>query len=179
MSTSGRCPSSEMEFDEICKMVKGVKSLGMKICAIIDMISKEQALKLKQSGLGYYNHNVDRSPDFYSKTISKHITDDRVKMIPAIQSAGINVYSGGIIGMGETNDDRIKMLVLLANLKSPPQYVSINKLMKTPGKSVDNSRPIDDFDFVRLIALARILMPRSYVKIGSDCSLFSILSLLE
>ncbi|MDR1890724.1 MAG: biotin synthase BioB [Puniceicoccales bacterium] len=172
MSTSGRCPSSEMEFDKICKMVKEVKSLGMETCVTIGMISKEQALKLKQSGLDYYNHNVDTSPDFYGKIISTHTIDDRIKTITAVQSAGINVCSGGIVGMGETNDDRIKMLVLLANLKPPPQCVPINKLVKIPGTSVDNSHPIDDFDFVRLIALARILMPRSYVKIAAGRNTF-------
>jgi biotin synthase len=119
MSTSGRCPSARAEFDEICKMVKGVKSLGMETCVTIGMISKEQAVKLKQSGLDYYNHNVDTSPDFYGKIISTHTIDDRINTITAVQNTGINICSGGIVGMGETNDDRIKMLFLLANLKSP------------------------------------------------------------
>ncbi|MDR1233395.1 MAG: biotin synthase BioB [Puniceicoccales bacterium] len=173
MSTSGRRPSSETEFDEICKMIKEVKSLGMETCVTLGMVSEEQAVKLKQSGLDYYNHNVDTSPDFYGKIISTHTIDDRIKTITIVQNAGINICSGGIVGMGETNDDRIKMLVLLANLTEPPRCVPINKLVKIPGTKVDDSYPIDDFDFVRLIALARILMPRSYVKIAAGRNTFS------
>ncbi|MDR1528261.1 MAG: biotin synthase BioB [Puniceicoccales bacterium] len=173
MSASGRHPSSETEFDEICKMIKGVKSLGMETCVTLGMISEEQAIKLKQSGLDYYNHNVDTSPDFYGKIISTHSIDDRIKTITIVQNAGINICSGGIVGMGETSDDRIKMLVLLANLKVPPRCVPINKLVKIPGTRVDGSHPIDDFDFVRLVALARILMPRSYVKIAAGRNTFS------
>ncbi|MDR1173338.1 MAG: biotin synthase BioB [Puniceicoccales bacterium] len=167
MSTSGKHPSSEAEFDEICKMIKEVKSLGMETCVTLGMVSEEQAVKLKQSGLDYYNHNVDTSPDFYGKIVSTHTIDDRIKTITIVQNAGINICSGGIVGMGETNDDRIKMLVLLANLKVPPRCVPINKLVKISGTKVDGSFPIDDFNFVRLIALARILMPRSYVKIAA------------
>ncbi|MDR1457518.1 MAG: biotin synthase BioB [Puniceicoccales bacterium] len=173
MSTSGKCPSSETEFDEICKMIREVKSLGMETCVTIGMVSEEQAVKLKQSGLDYYNHNVDTSPDFYGKIVSTHTIEDRVKTITVVQNAGINICSGGIVGMGETNGDRIKMLVLLANLKVPPRCVPINKLVKIPGTRVDDRHPIDDFDFVRLIALARILMPRSYVKIAAGRNTFS------
>ncbi|MDR2776470.1 MAG: biotin synthase BioB [Puniceicoccales bacterium] len=173
MSTSGRHPSSETELDEICKMIREVKSLGMETCVTLGMVSEEQAIKLKQSGLDYYNHNVDTSPDFYGKIISTHSIDDRIKTITIVQNAGINICSGGIVGMGETNDDRVKMLVLLANLKVPPRCVPINKLVKIPGTRVDDSHPIDDFDFVRLIALARILMPWSYVKIAAGRNTFS------
>ncbi|MDR2432433.1 MAG: biotin synthase BioB [Puniceicoccales bacterium] len=173
MSTSGRCLSSEMEFDEICKMIGKVKSLGMETCVTLGMVSEEQAVRLKQSGLDYYNHNVDTSPDFYGKIVSTHSIDDRIRTITVVQNAGINICSGGIVGIGETNDDRIKMLVLLANLKVPPRCVPINKLVKIPGTRVDDSHPIDDFDFVRLIALARILMPRSYVKIAAGRNTFA------
>ncbi|MDR2778988.1 MAG: biotin synthase BioB [Puniceicoccales bacterium] len=172
MSTSGRCPSSEAEFGEVCKMIKEVKSLGMETCVTLGMINERQAIELKQSGLDYYNHNIDTSPDFYGKIISTHTIDDRIKTITVVQNTGINICSGGIVGMGETNDDRIKMLVLLANLKVPPQCVPINKLVKISGTNVDDSHPIDDFDFVRLIALARILMPRSYVKIAAGRNTF-------
>ncbi|MDR2603282.1 MAG: biotin synthase BioB [Puniceicoccales bacterium] len=173
MSTSGRQLSPGAEFDEICKMIREVKSLGMETCVTLGMISEEQAIKLRQSGLDYYNHNVDTSPDFYGKIVSTHTIDDRIKTITVVQSTGINICSGGIVGMGETNGDRIKMLVLLANLKVPPRCIPINKLVKIPGTRVDDSHPIDDFDFVRLIALARILMPRSYVKIAAGRNTFS------
>jgi biotin synthase len=122
---------------------------------------------LKESGLDYYNHNVDTSPEFYGNIVSTHTINDRIKTIETVQSAGINVCSGGIVGMGETNEDRVKMLVLLANLSTPPKCVPINKLVKVPGTKVDDSNPIDDFDFVRIIATARILMPESYVKIAA------------
>jgi biotin synthase len=172
MSASGRCPSAD-EFGKICQMVREVKALGMETCATIGMISEEQAAQLKKAGLDYYNHNVDTSPDFYGKIVSTRTIDDRIKTIEIVQNAGISVCSGGIVGMGESNEDRVKMLVLLANLKIQPRCVPINKLVKIPGTRVDASRPIDDFDFVRTIALARILMPRSYVKIAAGRNTFS------
>lgn len=167
MSTSGRRLSQEKEFERICKMVHAVHALGLETCVTIGFLTERQAKKLKESGLDYYNHNVDTSPEFYKNIISTHTIDDRIKTIEIVQAAGINVCSGGIVGLGETNEDRVKMLLLLANLKIPPRCVPINKLVKIPGTRVDNSNPIDDFDFVRLIALARILLPKSYVKIAA------------
>ncbi|MDR2794541.1 MAG: biotin synthase BioB [Holosporaceae bacterium] len=167
MSTSGRCLSSVDEFEKICTMVRAVKNLGMETCVTLGFLTETQALKLKASGLDYYNHNVDTSPEFYSCIVSTRTIEDRIKTVEIVQKAGINVCSGGIVGMGETNEDRIKMLVLLANLAAPPRCVPINKLVKIPGTRVDDSKPIDDFDFIRVIALARILMPKSYVKIAA------------
>ena len=167
MSASGRCMSQQAEFNNICEMVKAVHNLGMETCVTIGFITEEQAKKLKESGLDYYNHNVDTSPEFYPNIISTRTIEDRIKTIEIVQNAGINVCSGGIVGMGETNEDRIKMLVLLANLKIPPRCVPINKLVKIPGTRVDDSNPIDDFDFIRMIALARILMPKSYIKLAA------------
>lgn len=167
MSTSGRCLMQEHEFDRICDIVKAVHDLGMETCVTIGFLTEQQAKKLKKSGLDYYNHNVDTSPEFYKNIVSTHTIDDRIKTIEIVQAAGINVCSGGIVGMGETNEDRVKMLVLLANLKISPRCVPINKLVKIPGTRINNSVPIDDFDFIRLIALARILMPKSYVKIAA------------
>ncbi|MBQ7672914.1 MAG: biotin synthase BioB [Alphaproteobacteria bacterium] len=167
MSTSGRCLMQEHEFDKVCDIVKAVHDLGMETCVTIGFLTEQQAKKLKKSGLDYYNHNVDTSPEFYKNIVSTHTIDDRIKTIEIVQAAGINVCSGGIVGMGETNEDRVKMLVLLANLKIPPRCVPINKLVKIPGTRINNSAPIDDFDFIRLIALARILMPKSYVKIAA------------
>jgi biotin synthase len=166
MSTSGRCLSGG-EFEKICEMVKSVKSLGLETCATLGFLTEEQAVKLKEAGLDYYNHNVDTSPEFYPQIVSTRTIEDRIRTIEIVQKAGINVCSGGIVGMGESNEDRIKMLVLLANLAIPPRCVPLNKLVKIPGTRVDDSNPIDDFDFVRIIALARILMPKSYVKIAA------------
>jgi biotin synthase len=173
MSASGRRLSSDEEFEKICAMVRAVKDLGLETCVTLGFVTEQQAEKLKKSGLDYYNHNIDTSPEFYGNVISTRTMDDRIKTIEIIQRAGINVCSGGIVGMGETNEDRIKMLVLLANLTPPPQCVPINKLVKIPGTRADDSHPIDDFDFVRTIALARILMPKSYVKIAAGRNTFS------
>ncbi|MDR0632149.1 MAG: biotin synthase BioB [Holosporaceae bacterium] len=167
MSASGRCMSSNAEFEKICEMVKAVKALGLETCVTLGFLTENQATKLKESGLDYYNHNVDTSPEFYHNIASTRTIDDRIRTIEIVQKAGVNVCSGGIVGMGETNEDRIKMLVLLANLKTHPRCVPLNKLVKIPGTRVDDSNPIDDFDFVRMIALARILMPKSYVKIAA------------
>lgn len=167
MSTSGRCLERREEFESICSMIKAVHEMGLETCVTIGFLTEEQAKKLKESGLDYYNHNVDTSPEFYKNIVSTRTIDDRIKTIEIVQSAGINVCSGGIVGMGETNEDRVKMLVLLANLKTPPRCVPINKLVKIPGTCVDDSKPIDDFDFIRMICLARILMPKSYVKIAA------------
>ncbi|MDR0695423.1 MAG: biotin synthase BioB [Holosporales bacterium] len=167
MSASGRCVSSDTEFEAICEMIRSVKALGLETCATLGLLTESQMARLKEAGLDYYNHNVDTSPEFYPTIISTRSIDDRIRTIEIAQRAGINVCSGGIVGMGETNEDRIKMLVLLANLPTPPKCVPINKLVKIPGTRVDDSSQIDDFDFVRLIALARILMPRSYVKIAA------------
>ncbi|MDR2781254.1 MAG: biotin synthase BioB [Holosporaceae bacterium] len=173
MSTSGRCLFSDDEFEKMCEMVRAVKYLGLETCVTCGFVTKIQAQKLKESGLDYYNHNIDTSPEFYKNIVSTHTIDDRIKTIEIVQNAGINVCSGGIVGMGETNEDRVKMLVLLANLPTPPKCVPINKLVKIPGTRVDDSSPIDDFDFVRIIAVARILMPKSYVKIAAGRNTFS------
>jgi biotin synthase len=173
MSASGRCLSSDDEFEQICQMVRSVKAIGLETCVTIGFLTKIQAQKLKESGLDYYNHNVDTSPEFYGKIVSTHTIDDRIRTIEVVQKSGINVCSGGIVGMGETLEDRVKMLVLLANLAIPPRCVPINKLVKIHGTRVDDSKPIDDFDFVRMIALARILMPKSYVKIAAGRNTFS------
>jgi biotin synthase len=167
MSASGRCLSSGEEFEKICEMVRSVNAIGLETCVTLGFLTEAQATKLKKSGLNYYNHNVDTSPEFYSHIVSTRTIEDRIKTIEIVQKSGISVCSGGIVGMGETNEDRIKMLVLLANLEIQPRCVPLNKLVKISGTRVDDSNPIDDFDFVRMIALARILMPTSYVKIAA------------
>jgi biotin synthase len=141
MSMSGRCPASDEEFEKMCEMVRTVKSLGMETCVTMGFLTKTQAEKLKESGLDYYNHNVDTSPEFYSQIISTRTIEDRINTVETVQKAGIHVCSGGIVGMGETNADRIKMLVLLANLAIPPHCVPLNKLIKVPGTRVDDSQP--------------------------------------
>ena len=166
MSASGRNPSDK-EIDFVCSAIGAVKALGMETCVTLGFLREDQVRLLKSAGLDYYNHNVDTSPDFYSKVISTRTIDDRIKTIEMVQDSGINVCSGGIVGLGETNDDRIKMLVLLANLKRPPQSVPLNRLVKIPCTPLQNVDDVDNFDFIRTIALARILMPKSYVRLSA------------
>lgn len=166
MSTSGRKPSNE-EFDFVCEVIRKVKDLGLETCVTLGFLTKEQGTQLKESGLDYYNHNVDTSPDFYKQIITTRTIDDRIRTIEMLQESGINVCAGGIIGLGETNEDRVKMLVLLANLKSHPKSVPLNRLVKIPCTPLENVEDVDNFDFIRTIAVARILMPKSYVRLSA------------
>lgn len=166
MGASGRAPNKEF-FDLVCKAIIEVKKLGLEACVTMGFLTEDQVKTLKDCGLDYYNHNVDTSPEHYGKIITSRTIDDRIKTIKLIQKYGINVCSGGIIGVGESNDDRIKMLVLLANLDKHPTSVPINKLIKIPGTPLENAPDVDNFDFIRTIALARILMPKSYVRLSA------------
>jgi biotin synthase len=166
MGTSGRAPTPEI-FELICEAIKEVKALGLETCVTMGMIDDAQAAKLKACGLDFYNHNVDTSPEYYSKVITTRTIEDRIRTINIVQTHGIKVCTGGILGLGETNDDRIKMLLLLANLNEPPASVSINRLVKIPGTRLEAAPDVDPFDFVRCIALARILMPTAVVRISA------------
>ena len=126
--------------------------------------------KAKQAGLDYYNHNIDTSPEYYNKIVTTRTFADRLQTLQYVREAGIKVCCGGILGMGETNEDRIKMLVILANLPQHPESVPINQLIPIPGTPLENMPPVDPFDFVRTIALARIMMPRSYVRLAAGRS---------
>ena len=163
----------EDDLDAVCEMVKAIKDLGMETCATLGLLKKEQAEKLKNSGLDYYNHNIDTSPDFYKQIITTRTFEDRLQTLEHVRNADIKICCGGIIGMGETNKDRIQMLVTLANLPTPPDSVPINKLIKIPGTPLENQQEVDSFDFVRTIALARILMPTSYVRLSAGRSAMS------
>ena len=151
----------------VCDMVVEVKKLGLETCATLGLLKPHQAELLKEAGLDFYNHNIDTSPEFYEKIITTRTFEDRLNTLKSVREAGIKVCCGGILGMGETNDDRIKMLVLLANLEAPPESVPINKLIKIPGTPLADQAEIDPFDFVRTIALARILMPTSYLRLSA------------
>jgi biotin synthase len=148
-------------------MVSEVKKLGLETCVTLGMLEDSQAKQLKNAGLDFYNHNIDTSPEFYDKIITTRTFEDRLNTLELVRKAGIKVCCGGILGMGETNDDRIKMLVLLANLEEQPESVPINKLIKIPGTPLANQKDIDPFDFVRTLALARILMPKSYIRLSA------------
>jgi biotin synthase len=148
-------------------MIKGVRALGIETCMTLGMLRLDQAQALAAAGLDYYNHNIDTSESFYSEIITTRKFDDRLNTLHNVRAAGINVCSGGILGMGETIEDRISMLLTLANLPTPPESVPINQLIPIPGSKLQGAQMVDPIDFVRTIALARILMPKSYLRLSA------------
>ena len=151
----------------ILKMVEVVKSLGLETCMTLGMLTREQAVALKQAGLDYYNHNLDTSPEYYGDIITTRTYQDRLNTLENVRAAGMNVCSGGIVGMGETVSDRASMLVQLANLPEQPQSVPINMLVKVKGTPLDSVEDLDYFEFIRTIAVARIMMPKSHVRLSA------------
>lgn len=166
MGAAWRGPT-EKDLEVVCEMVKGVKKLGLETCVTLGLLKNGQAEKLRDSGLDFYNHNIDTSEDHYKNIISTRTFADRIDTLEKVRESGIKVCCGGILGMGETSEDRVKMLMSLANMEEPPESVPINKLMKIPGTPLENVPEIDKFEFVRTIALARILMPKAYVRLSA------------
>ncbi len=164
MGAAWRNPK-ERDMEMVVAMVHGVKALGLETCMTLGMLSSSQAESLAEAGLDFYNHNIDTSERFYSEIVTTRTFADRLDTLESVRQAGIKVCSGGILGMGETADDRIDMLVTLANLPTPPESVPINMLIPIPGTKLANAEPIHPIEFVRTIALARILMPQSYVRL--------------
>ncbi len=166
MGAAWRSPK-DRDMDQVVAMVHGVKALGMETCMTLGMLTPAQSASLANAGLDYYNHNVDTSERFYSEIIGTRSFADRLETLSNVRDAGIKVCAGGILGMGETVEDRISMLVTLANLPVPPESVPINMLIPIPGSKLANAEPVDPIDFVRTIALARILMPMSHVRLSA------------
>ena len=166
MGAAWRSPK-DRDMDAICAMVEGVRKMGMETCMTLGMLSVEQTMRLKHAGLDYYNHNIDTSEEYYKEIISTRTFADRIETLERVREAGINVCSGGIIGMGEKESDRVGMLLALANLPEHPQSVPINQLMQVEGTTLGHSDPIDGIDFVRTIAVARVLMPKSVVRLSA------------
>ena len=166
MGAAWRSPK-DRDLDTVCAMIEGVKALGMESCVTLGMLSPEQAIRLKKSGLDYYNHNVDTSPEFYGKIITTRTYADRLDTLANVREAGINVCSGGIVGMGEGENDRIGMIHALAILPNHPESVPINLLVQVEGTPLKNAKKLDPFDFVRTVATARITMPRSMVRLSA------------
>jgi biotin synthase len=154
-------------FERVLEMVRGVKALGLEACATLGMLSDEQARALKDAGLDAYNHNIDTSRDHYRSIITTRTFDDRLETLERVRRAGITVCSGGIIGMGESHDDRCEMLRTLANLDPQPESVPINALVAVAGTPLADQPPVDPLDLVRMIAVARILMPRARVRLSA------------
>ncbi|MGE0564876.1 MAG: biotin synthase BioB [Pseudolabrys sp.] len=157
----------DRDLDKVCAMVEGVRALGMETCVTLGMLTGAQARRLKESGLDYYNHNLDTSPEFYGEIITTRTYRERLDTLDAVREAGIHVCCGGIIGMGEGADDRAGMIVALANLPVHPESVPINMLVKVEGTPLENAAPLDPLDFVRTIAVARIVMPGSVVRLSA------------
>lgn len=166
MGAAWRSPK-DRDMETLVAMVGGVKALGLETCMTLGMLSPEQAGTLAEAGLDYYNHNIDTSEEFYPQVITTRTFADRLETLANVRDAGMKVCAGGILGMGETTDDRISMLVTLANLPEPPESVPINMLIPIPGSRLANAEPVDPIEFVRTIALARILMPRSHVRLSA------------
>lgn len=157
----------DRDMDTLVAMVEGVKDLGMETCMTLGMLDDCQTKRLKDAGLDYYNHNVDTSEEFYGEIITTRTYQDRLDTLKRVRDAGINVCSGGIVGMGEKVEDRAGMLMTLANLEEHPQSVPINMLVAVPGTPLENVKQLDPFEFVRTIAVARIMMPKSEVRLSA------------
>ena len=166
MGAAWRSPK-ERDLETVCAMVEGVKALGMETCATLGMLTPEQALRLKQSGLDYYNHNLDTAPEFYGKIISTRCYQDRLDTLEHVREAGINVCCGGIVGMGEGLEGRVGMIATLASLPAHPESVPINMLVQVEGTPLAGAPTLDPLDFVRTIAVARICMPASMVRLSA------------
>ncbi len=152
---------------KIVDMVKGVKKLGLESCVTLGMLTSDQAQTLKDAGLDYYNHNLDTSEEYYNKVVTTRTYQDRLNTIRNVRNANIKVCCGGILGLGESHDDRLKLLNVLANLDVQPESVPINKLVRVKGTPLSENQDVDDFDFISIIALARIVMPYSMVRLSA------------
>jgi biotin synthase len=166
MGAAWRAPK-DRDLDSVCAMVAGVKALGLETCATLGMLNAHQARRLKAAGLDYYNHNIDTSPEYYGRIITTRVYQDRLDTLAHVREAGIHVCCGGIVGMGESLDDRIGMIVTLACLPAHPESVPINMLVRVEGTPLGRREPLDPIDFVRTIAVARITMPASVVRLSA------------
>lgn len=154
-------------FDRVCDMVKGVSDMGMEACVTLGMLTETQAIKLKEAGLTAYNHNLDTSREFYDKVITTRSYDERLETLQNVAKAGISACCGGILGLGEREEDRISLLHTLANLDPQPESVPINMLVPVAGTPMENNKKLDIFEWIRCIAVARILMPNAMVRLSA------------
>ncbi|SKA93145.1 biotin synthase [Thiothrix eikelboomii] len=166
MGAAWRNPTDK-NLERVIDMVSSVKNLGMETCVTLGMLTDRQAQRLKQAGLDYYNHNLDTSPEFYGQVITTRSYQDRLDTLDYVRNAGINVCSGGILGMGETERDRARLLQQLANMAQHPESVPINDLVRIEGTPLAANDKLDPLDFIRTIAVARIMMPKSYVRLSA------------
>ncbi len=166
MGAAWRAPK-DRDLDAVCEMVEGVKALGLESCVTLGMLTGSQAARLKDAGLDYYNHNLDTSPEYYGDIITTRTYQDRLDTLAHVREAGIHVCCGGIIGMGEEAEDRVGMIHALATLPVHPESVPINMLVQVEGTPVSHGQAPDNFEFVRTIAVARLTMPKSMVRLSA------------
>lgn len=164
MGAAWRCPPDKV-MPELQEMIAGVKAMGMETCMTLGMINQEQAACLKDAGLDYYNHNIDTSPSYYEKVVTTRKFSERLDTLDNVRAAGINVCCGGILGLGETREDRIEFLLTLANMETPPESVPINRLIPVEGTRLAKAEPVEGIELVRTIATARVLMPQSAIRL--------------
>lgn len=164
MGAAWRSPPKQA-MPELTAMIAGVKAMGLETCMTLGMLSSEQASTLKEAGLDFYNHNIDTSPSYYEKVATTRTFSDRLETLENVRRAGMNVCCGGILGLGETRADRIEFLLTLANLEEPPSSVPINRLIPVAGTPLAMAKPVDGIELVRTIATARILMPKSVIRL--------------
>ena len=166
MGAAWREPKDK-DIDAVCTMVEGVRALGLETCATLGMLTSAQARQLKEAGLDYYNHNLDTSPEHYGEIISTRSYRERLDTLAHVREAGIHVCCGGIVGMGESQDDRAGLIATLASLDPHPESVPINALVRVEGTPLADAEPLSPLDFVRMIAVARITMPASMVRLSA------------
>jgi biotin synthase len=166
MGAAWRSPPKK-DLPKIIEMIKAVKELGLETCVTLGMLDENQAQALQQAGLDYYNHNLDTSPQHYEKIITTRTYQDRLETLEQVRKSGIHVCCGGIIGMGESREDRIELLLQLANLPEPPKSVPINRLIPISGTPLENTDNLDNFEFIRTIAIARIIMPQAKIRLSA------------
>ncbi len=166
MGAAWRNPTDK-NLDKVIDMIIAVKNIGLESCVTLGMLTEAQSMRLKEAGLDYYNHNLDTSPEYYGDVITTRTYDDRLDTLQYVRDAGINVCSGGILGMGEQQSDRVSLLQQLANLPKHPESVPINMLVQVEGTPLHGVDELDPLDFIRSIAVARILMPQSFVRLSA------------
>jgi biotin synthase len=174
MGAAWREVRDNRDFDRVIEMVKGVNGLGMEVCCTLGMLNEQQATKLADAGLYAYNHNLDTSSEYYNEIITTRTYDDRLKTLENVRKAGVSVCCGGIIGLGETHEDRIGMLHTLSNMPEHPESVPVNALVRVKGTPLENNPKVDVWDMVRMIATARILMPKAMVRLSAGRAEMSV-----
>jgi biotin synthase len=157
----------DRDVPKMAEIIRAIKEMGMETCMTLGMLTEAQALALKAAGLDYYNHNLDTSPEHYAEIITTRTYDERLQTLQHVREAGMKVCCGGIVGLGETREDRAAMLVVLANMNPYPESVPINQLIPIPGTPLEKAPPLDSFEFVRTVAIARILMPQTRVRLSA------------